>query len=87
MCLDLFSEETPYDSILVNDHLPEATAWSLHFGWSLTGGSTVAICYRFSFIKVKRNTNFKKEKKNPPLKRPLIRKVRKVDTNAGGWTS
>ena len=41
MCLDLFSEEAPCGSILVNDHLPEATTQSLHFGWSLTEGSTV----------------------------------------------
>ena len=28
-------------SILVRDHLPLATIKSAHFGWSLSGGSTV----------------------------------------------
>ena len=41
MCLDLFTKEAPGGSILVSDHLPQATTQSLHFGWSLTGGSTV----------------------------------------------
>ena len=41
MCPDLFSEETPCGSILVSDLLPSATSQPLHFGWSLTGGSTV----------------------------------------------
>ena len=41
MCPDLFSEKAPCGSILVNDHLPRATTQSLHFGWSLTVGSTV----------------------------------------------
>ena len=41
ICLDLFSEEAPCGSILANDHLLYATTQSLHFGWSLTGGSTV----------------------------------------------
>ena len=41
MCIDLFSEETPSGSILVSDHLPYGTTQSLHFGWPLTGGSTV----------------------------------------------
>ena len=41
MCLDLFLEETHWGLILVNDHLLQATTQSLHFGWSLTGSSTV----------------------------------------------
>ena len=41
MCLDFFSEETLCGSIPVNDHLQKATTQSLHFGWSLTEGSTV----------------------------------------------
>ena len=41
MCLDLFTKEAPGSSILVSEHLPQATTQSLHFGWSLTGGSTV----------------------------------------------
>ena len=53
MSLDLFSVETPFGSILVNDHLPLATTQSLHFGWSLTGGSTVSSMWstRFSYLK------------------------------------
>ena len=38
---DLFLEETPYGSILVNDYLPYAATQYLHFSWSLMGGSTV----------------------------------------------
>ena len=41
MCLDLFLEETPCGSILVNDHLPYAATQSLPFGWLLMGGLTV----------------------------------------------
>ena len=33
--------ETSCGSILVRDHLPLATTKSAHFGWSLSGGSTV----------------------------------------------
>ena len=40
MCPDLFSEET-CGSILVSGHLPKAITKFLHFGLSLTGGSTV----------------------------------------------
>ena len=49
MYLDLFSEETPCGFILVNDHFLYVTLQSLHFGWSLTGGSTVSY---FGFILV-----------------------------------
>ena len=41
MCPDLFLEETPSGSILVNDYLPYAATQYLHFSWSLMGGSTV----------------------------------------------
>ena len=41
MCLDLFLEENPCGSILVNDHIPYAATQSLHFGWSLMGRLTV----------------------------------------------
>ena len=41
MCPDHFLEEATCVSILVRDHLPQATTKSLHFGWLLTGGSTV----------------------------------------------
>ena len=41
MCPDLFLEETPYGSILVNDYLPYTATQYLHFSWSLMGGSTV----------------------------------------------
>ena len=34
-------KETSCGSILVRDHLPLATTKSAHFGWSLSGGSTV----------------------------------------------
>ena len=34
-------KETSRGSILVRDHLPLATTKSSHFGWSLSGGSTV----------------------------------------------
>ena len=34
-------KETSRGSILVRDHLPLATTKSAHFGWSLSGGSTV----------------------------------------------
>ena len=34
-------KETPRGSILVRDHLPLVTTKSAHFGWSLSGGSTV----------------------------------------------
>ena len=43
MCWDPFSEETPYGSNLVNDHLLLVTTKSLHFGWSFMGGSTVVL--------------------------------------------
>ena len=42
MYLNLFWEKAPCGSILVNDHLPKATTQSLHFGWSLMGGSTIS---------------------------------------------
>ena len=41
MCPDLFLEETPYGSILVNDYLPYAATQYLHCSWSLMGGLTV----------------------------------------------
>ena len=34
-------KESSCGSILVRDHLPLATTKSAHFGWSLSGGSTV----------------------------------------------
>ena len=43
MCPDLFLEEAPCGSILVNDHLPQATLQSLHFQRSSTGSSTVSL--------------------------------------------
>ena len=41
MCLDLFLQETPCGSILVNNLLLEVTNSSLPFGWSFMGGLTV----------------------------------------------
>ena len=41
MCPVFFSKETSCVSILVRDHLPKEITKSLHFGWSLSGGSTV----------------------------------------------
>ena len=57
MCPNLFSEEAPCGSILVNDHLLQATTKSLHFEWLLTGGSTVFHFYYF------RQRNYEKEDK------------------------
>ena len=49
--MDLFSEETPCGSTFVSDHLPYATTQSLHFGWPLTGVSTVVFaCISLSVI-------------------------------------
>ena len=36
-------KETSCGPILVRDHLPLATTKSAHFGWSLSGGSTVPL--------------------------------------------
>ena len=41
MCLDLFLQETPCGSILVNNLLLEVTNSSLPFGWSFMGGLSV----------------------------------------------
>ena len=41
MCPVFFLKETSCVSILVRDHLPKEITKSLHFGWSLSGGSTV----------------------------------------------
>ena len=43
MCPVFFSKKPPVvcGSILVRDHRPLATIKSAHFGWSLSGGSTV----------------------------------------------
>ena len=41
MCPNLFLEEASCGAILVSDHFPKATTKSLHFGWSLTAGSTL----------------------------------------------
>ena len=52
MCQNLFSKEMPCGLILVSNHIPYEITKSLHFGWSLTGGSTALInllCLIFIF--------------------------------------